>query len=60
MVLNFSNRYQKVMPQVMDVPGFEGIRIHPGKRGEGDSKGCILFRLDPLNRFCRQFRGHVR
>ena len=24
-VLNFSNRYQKVMPQVMDVPGFEGI-----------------------------------
>ena len=24
-MLNFSNRYQKVMPQVMDVPGFEGI-----------------------------------
>ena len=40
-VLNFSNRYQKVMPQVMDVPGFEGIRIHAGNF-HGDTNGCVL------------------
>ena len=40
-VLNFSNRYQKVMPQVMDVPGFESIRIHPGNSAV-DTDGCIL------------------
>lgn len=40
-VLNFSNRYQKVMPQVLGVPGFEGIRLHPGNAAK-DTDGCIL------------------
>ena len=40
-VLNFSNRYQKVMPQVLNVPQFEGIRIHAGNF-HGDTNGCVL------------------
>lgn len=40
-VVNFSNRFQKLMPQILDVPGFEGIRIHPGNTDK-DTHGCIL------------------
>ena len=37
----FSNRYQRLMPLVMDVPGFRGIRIHTGN-DDDDTAGCIL------------------
>ncbi len=33
-------KYRGLVPQIMDVPGFEGIRIHPLNRAE-DSLGCI-------------------
>lgn len=40
-ILNMSNRFQKVMPLLLDVPGFTGIRIHSGNTAK-DSLGCIL------------------
>ena len=39
--LDFSPKYNKPMPHVMNVPLFEGIRIHPGNT-EVDTEGCIL------------------
>ena len=39
--INYSNRFKKNMPQIMNVPGFEGIRIHPGNNS-GDTSGCVL------------------
>lgn len=39
--VTFSNRFQKPLPQLFDVPGYSGVRIHGGNKAE-DSQGCIL------------------
>ena len=39
--VTFSNRFQKMLPLLEDVPGFTGVRIHGGNRAE-DSEGCVL------------------
>ena len=40
-VVDFSQKFQKLMPHVLDVPNFQGIRIHPGNT-DVDTEGCIL------------------
>ena len=40
-IVNMSNRFKKLMPLLLDVPGFEGIRIHCGNTDK-DTSGCIL------------------
>jgi hypothetical protein len=40
-IIDFSNRFQKQMMHVLNVPGFEGIRIHAGNTDK-DTDGCIL------------------
>lgn len=40
-VCSFSRRFQKVLPEVLDVPGFTGIRIHGGNTAD-DTEGCPL------------------
>lgn len=49
-VLSFSPHFGKVLPELLNVPGFAGIRIHGGNTA-ADSLGCILLGA------CRQSTG---
>lgn len=40
-ILDLSTRFKKIMPHVLNVPLFSGIRIHPGN-DEVSTEGCIL------------------
>ena len=41
LILSMSNRFKKIMPEVVAVPGFAGIRIHAGNTAK-DTEGCLL------------------
>lgn len=41
LAMTFSNRFKKYLPQILDVPAFEGIRIHAGNTSE-HTEGCLL------------------
>lgn len=39
--LGYSNRFRRILPQVLDVPHFLGILVHTGN-SNADSEGCII------------------
>lgn len=41
MTVSMSNRFKKLMPELLNVPGFSGIRIHGGNFATS-SEGCPL------------------
>jgi hypothetical protein len=40
-ILNVSNRFKCLMPLLLNVPNFDGIRIHSGNTAV-DTHGCLL------------------
>jgi hypothetical protein len=39
--ITYSNRFKRLLPILLNVPGFTGIRIHPGNR-HVNTDGCLL------------------
>lgn len=39
--ITYSDRFKKYLPLLLNVPGYSGIRIHPGNT-EVDTLGCLL------------------
>jgi hypothetical protein len=40
-VLSYSNKFKKVLPELLNVPGYLGIRIHVGNT-PANTQGCLL------------------
>jgi hypothetical protein len=40
-LITHSTRFKRLLPVLLNVPGFSGIRIHPGNRNV-DTAGCLL------------------
>lgn len=41
LIVSYSNRFQKYMPEVLNVSGFKGVRIHTGNT-IADTLGCLI------------------
>ena len=54
----YSPRFKKNVLEVVNVPGFQGIRIHPGNT-EADTEGCLLLGLKGNERSISESRKAI-
>lgn len=58
--MTYSDRFKQVMPLLLNVKGFDGIRVHAGNTA-ADTLGCLLvgYQKDILNNRILQSRGAI-
>lgn len=49
-VLTFSDRFQQYMPLLLNVPGYQGVRMHWGSFAK-DTEGCLLVGTNKMKDF---------
>lgn len=54
-IVNYSNKFKKLMPLLINVKGYEGVRIHNGSFAS-DSYGCVLIGKKVKENFINQSR----
>lgn len=54
--INFSHRFQRLMPLLMAVPGRSAIRIHPGNTDK-NTEGCLLVGQEILGPYLANSRA---
>jgi Family of unknown function (DUF5675) len=55
MIVNHSARFREEMPLLLNVPGFEGVRLHWGNT-DVDTHGCLLVGLGKAKDFISESR----
>lgn len=56
--MTWSPRFKRLVPQIMNVKGFSGVRIHAGNTAK-DTEGCPLFGMNTEKGKLTQSRAYI-